>query len=98
MVETPHPVGVSRTLGEKLMQKLVITIIAAAAIVFAGALTWKADAQTSVAAAIMGSANKNFTPVEKAPLEQAACRGWGRHCPPGKVWTCGPRGCWCRWC
>ena len=78
------------------MRKLVVSTAMAAAILSAGALAWNANAQTSVAAAIIGSANKNFTPIEKA--EPAACRGWGRHCPPGKVWRCGPRGCWCHWC
>jgi len=68
----------------------------AAAILFAGSLAWQAQAQTSRAATLFGSALQNFTPVEKAP-QQAACRGWGR-CPPGRVWACGPRGCWCRWC
>jgi len=78
------------------MRKLVVTTAMAAAILSAGALAWNANAQTSLAAAIIGSANKNSTPTEKA--EPAACRGWGRHCPPGKVWRCGPRGCWCHWC
>jgi hypothetical protein len=31
-------------------------------------------------------------------IDEAACRGWGRHCPPGYVWTCGPNRCWCRPC
>jgi hypothetical protein len=79
-----------------MMRKLVVTTAMAAAILSAGTLAWNANAQTSNAAAIIGSVNKNFTPIEKA--EPAACRGWGRHCPLGKVWTCGPRGCWCRWC
>jgi hypothetical protein len=56
------------------MQKLVMTTAIAAAIVLSGALAWNASAQTSNAAAIIGS-NKSFTPVEK--VEPAACRGWG---------------------
>ena len=79
------------------MGKLV-TIAATAMVLLAGSLTWQAQAQTSRAAALLGHAAQNFTPIDKTPIEQAACRGWGRHCPPGRVWTCGPRGCWCRWC
>jgi hypothetical protein len=38
---------------------------------------------------------QNATPIAK----QAACRGFGPHCPPGYTWTCGGyRGCWCRPC
>ncbi len=78
------------------MQKLIVTTAMAAAILAAGALAWNASAQTSNAAAVIGSANQNFTPIEKA--QPAACRGWGRHCPPGRTWTCNRRGCWCAWC
>ena len=77
------------------MARLALTITATAAILLTGALAWQAQAQTSRAATILGHAIQNFTPVEKA--QPAACRGWGR-CPPGRVWACGPRGCWCRWC
>jgi hypothetical protein len=81
------------------MRKLVVTIMATAAILLAGSLAWKAEAQTSRAAANIGSAAQNFTPIEKAPIEQAACRGWGPHCPPGRVWVCRRwRGCFCAWC
>src|SRR6516165_5867257 len=79
-----------------LMRKLTVNLTATAAILAAGAMAWQAQAQTFRAATILGSAIHNFTPVEKA--QPAACRGWGRRCPPGRVWTCGPRGCWCRWC
>ena len=78
------------------MRKLALTIMATTAILATGALAWQAQAQTSCAAAVLAPAVQNFTPVEKA--QPAACRGWGRHCPPGRVWACGPRGCWCRWC
>jgi hypothetical protein len=38
---------------------------------------------------------QNATPIVK----QVACRGFGAHCGPGFVWTCGPYGrCWCRAC
>jgi hypothetical protein len=78
------------------MRKLALTITATTAILVTGALAWQAQAQTSRAAGVLAPAVQNFTPVEKA--QPAACRGWGRHCPPGRVWACGPRGCWCRWC
>ena len=48
------------------MRKLVVTTAMAVAILSAGALVWNANAQASLAAAIIGSANKNFTPIEKA--------------------------------
>jgi hypothetical protein len=38
---------------------------------------------------------QNATPI----VMQVACRGFGAHCGPGFVWTCGPYGrCWCRPC
>ena len=57
------------------MRKLVLTITATTAILVTGALAWQAQAQTSRAAAVLGPAARNFTPVEKA--QPAACRGWG---------------------
>jgi len=76
------------------MGKLALTV-ATAAVLSAGALAFQAQAQTSRSASLFGSALQNFTPIVKP--EPAACRGWGR-CPPGRVWACGPRGCWCRLC
>ena len=52
------------------MSKLVP--IAAAAILLAGSLVWQAQAQTSRAAAMLGHAAQNYTPIDKAPIEQAA--------------------------
>jgi len=80
------------------MRKLFVAATASAAILLAGSLAWKAEAQTSRPAAIVGSGTENFSPVERGTIQPAACRGWGRHCPPGRIWVCRPRGCFCRWC
>ena len=37
---------------------------------------------------------QNVTPL----VRQAACRGWGPHCPPGTTRQCGPYRCWCVRC
>jgi len=77
------------------MRKLVITFIATAAILAAGALAFKAEAQTSRGAADITMHAKNFTPIEKA-----ACGPfWGRWCGPFHRRVCGPYGrCWCVHC
>jgi hypothetical protein len=77
------------------MRKLVITFIATAAILAAGGLAYKADAQTSRGAADITMHAKNFTPIEKA-----ACGPfWGRWCGPFHRRVCGPYGrCWCVHC
>ncbi len=36
----------------------------------------------------LNAQTQNATPIVK----QAACRGFGAHCPPGYVWACGPYG------
>jgi hypothetical protein len=75
------------------MRKLVFTLAAATAILFAGAEAWNANAASLSGAAAVSAAAHSQTQVEVA-----SCRGtWGR-CPPGRVWGCGPRGCWCRPC
>ena len=74
------------------MRRLVLTLAAATAILFAGASAWQADATPwSAAAAVRGAADA------ASPVEEVGCRGWGR-CTPGRYWGCGPRGCWCRPC
>lgn len=77
------------------MRKLVMTFIATAAILAAGAVAYNADAQTSRGAAGITTQAKNFTPIEKA-----ACGPfWGRWCGPFHHRVCGPRGrCWCAHC
>ena len=76
------------------MRKLVVTLAMTAAILFTGMLTWKAEAATWLEKSKLRAAAENYTPIEKA-----ACYGWGRNCPPGRVWRCGPMGrCWCAPC
>jgi len=76
------------------MQKLTITLAVAAAMLFAGSLTWKAGAEMWRGAKDISGSAQNFTPVQPA-----ACRGRGPHCPPGYTWTCRRwAGCWCRPC
>jgi hypothetical protein len=77
------------------MRKLAVAIGLAAAVLLAGGITGKAEALT------WNSATVNLPGVAKnySPIDQIACRGWGRHCPPGFRWTCRRwRGCWCRPC
>jgi hypothetical protein len=76
------------------MRKLVVTIIATAAILLAGSLAFKADAQTSRGAANIPAQAQNFTPIEKA-----ACGPFrGRWCGPYHHRVCGPYRCWCAHC
>jgi hypothetical protein len=82
-------IGIRQT-GGGFMKALTLTLAAAALALGATALS--ANAQQLGA----GHAQlQNATPIVK----QAACRGFGAHCGPGFVWTCGPYGrCWCRPC
>jgi hypothetical protein len=77
------------------MRKLMVVLTATAAILLAGSLAWKADAQTLRGAANISAQAQNFTPIEKA-----ACGPfWGRWCGPFHHRVCGPRGrCWCAPC
>jgi hypothetical protein len=71
------------------MRKILMTLVATTAILFAGALAWQADAASWSGAAKLGAAAKTGTQVEVV-----ACNGtWGR-CRPGKFWT----RYGCRWC
>jgi hypothetical protein len=69
------------------MRKLGIGLAAIAAVVFAGLLTWKAEATTLIAP------TKNYSPL----VQEVGCRAPGR-CGLGRVWVCAPRGCWCAPC
>jgi len=72
------------------MRKLAIALGVSAAVLFAGGIAWKADATTWRSGTLnLHSAAKNYSPVEPA-----ACYGWGKHCPPGFKWFCGPYRCW----
>jgi hypothetical protein len=74
------------------MKKLTMTLTAAALL---GSMALTANAQTQQLGAGLHAQLQNATPIVK----QAACRGFGAHCPPGYVWTCGYYGrCWCRPC
>jgi hypothetical protein len=77
------------------MRKLVIILTGTAAILLAGSLAWKADAQTSRGAASILAQAQNISPIEKA-----ACGPyWGRWCGPWLHRVCGPYGrCWCAPC
>ena len=81
------------------MRKLKFTFIAVTAILLAGSLAFKADAQTSRGAANIPAQAQNFTPIEKA-----ACGPfWGRWCGPFHRRVCrigpfGRRHCWCAHC
>ena len=74
------------------MGKLAITLAAAALMV--GSLALTANAAQSLGASSLHQAAQNATPIVK----EAACHGWGRWCPPGRVRVCGPYRCWCRAC
>jgi uncharacterized protein YcfJ len=75
------------------MRKLTMTLTATALLL--GSMAVAAVAQTQVrGAAGLYAQLQNATPIEKA-----ACRGFGPHCPPSFTWTCGYYGrCWCRPC
>ena len=76
------------------MRKVVITVIASAAILTAGAVASRTAAQTSRGAADITAQTKNFTPIEKAAYGPF----WGRWCGPFHHRVCGPRRCWCARC
>jgi hypothetical protein len=59
------------------MRKFAIALGITAAVLFAG-VAWKVDATTWRSGTLnLPSAAKNYSPIENT-----ACYGWGRHCPP----------------
>jgi hypothetical protein len=96
VVAHPAPVAkfdvVNSTLEEEAMRKLTIILTAAAAVLFAGVVGWKAEAMTSPGAGIGAVAMK------ASSVEKAACFGRGRFCRWGRHRVCGPRHCWCAPC
>ena len=78
------------------MHKLAIVLIAMTAMLFAGLLTWNAEATTVTAAVIFGA--KTYSPI----VQDIACRansGVGKHgCGPGTHWVCQKKLCWCADC
>jgi hypothetical protein len=72
------------------MPKLAIALAGAAALLFAGILTWNAEA-TPLAGAATGLPNSSL-------VEKVGCYGGGI-CPFGRRWICPPyRPCWCAPC
>ena len=74
------------------MRKLTMTLAAAVFVLGPMAV---ASAQTQAPGALgLHAQAQNATLIQKA-----ACGGvWGRHCPPGRHWVCGPYRCWCAPC
>jgi hypothetical protein len=87
-----YPYGSTTNEEDGLMRKLTITLAAAALALGSMALSVSAQTQQPGAASLHAQA-QNATPIH-----QAACRGFGRHCPPGSHWVCGPARCWCALC
>jgi hypothetical protein len=76
------------------MRKIIVTLAASAAILFAGSFAWQADAQITRGAFTVPTQSKNFTPIEKA-----ACGPHrGRWCGPWHHRVCTPYRCWCAPC
>jgi hypothetical protein len=71
------------------MQKLTITLTAVAFALAASVLTASAQNQSS------GASGLHAQIQNATPIKNAACRGWGPWCPPGRVRRCGPYRCWC---
>ena len=76
------------------MRKLLLTVIATAAILAVGATAFQADAQTTRGAANLTTQSQNFTPIEKA----ACGPHWGRWCGPFHRRVCRYGRCWCAHC
>jgi len=75
------------------MHKLAFAVAIAAALLIAGLISWKAEATTPIGTSGLPATVKDYSLIEKA-----ACGGYGKHCPPGYVWTCRPGRCWCARC
>jgi len=66
------------------MRKLLIALVATAAVAGATATVWQAQAASF---------------QDPTPLQRAACGGrWGPWCPPGRTRVCNPWHCWCAVC
>ena len=75
------------------MRKFGVALAVGAALLLAGSLSWKAEATSAVKSEALPALVKKFSLIDKA-----ACNGWGRFCPPGYTWRCGPYRCACRPC
>src|ERR1700676_3571566 len=79
---------------EESIRKLMLMLAATAAILFAGALAWNAEAAVTGGSGNLAITAKNFSPVIKT-----ACGGPSDNCRAGRHWTWGPaRHCWCAPC
>jgi hypothetical protein len=77
------------------MRKLTIALLATAAIMLAGSLSWRAEATTPGSDASLPATAKYFSPVVKAACGQP---GPHPHCTPGRHWVCGLHRCSCAPC
>ena len=59
------------------MHKLTIMMAASAAILCLSSIGWSANAMTGP------GPSKGLPGANDTPRQLAACRGWGRFCPPG---------------
>ena len=64
------------------MIRLALAFVMTTAILCTGFATWKAEAMVSA-----GAAKVSTTVKAASPVDHAACRGRGEHCPPGYIWN-----------
>jgi len=74
------------------MRKLTVGL--ATALFVLGSMALSANAQTQT----QGASSLNAQAQNATIIHQAACRGFGRWCPPGRHRVCGPYRCWCAPC
>jgi hypothetical protein len=75
------------------MRKLVIALVATAAMLFAGSVMWKADATTGTGTQGLPATAKDYSLVDTV-----ACRFSGPTCPIGYTRVCRLVRCWCARC
>jgi len=75
------------------MRKFAMMLTAAVFVIGSTVITTNAQTQ------VLGIKNLRAQSQNATLFKNAACRGWGAHCPPGRVWRCGPYGrCGCVFC
>lgn len=75
------------------MRRVAIMLIAAIALLFAGAYAFEADAGAGAGTLGLPAAAKNFSPIN-----QVACKVAGPTCPLGYTRVCRMWKCWCARC
>ena len=75
------------------MRKFGVALTVGAILLITGSLSWKAEATSAVKSEDAARDGQEILAIEKA-----ACGGWGKYCPPGYTWRCGPARCACRPC